>query len=60
MAAAALVTAQVQLARTLPDYWQRFEAVSIRYLDSYIADGAAQAPSGGQGRGLLARLFRRG
>ena len=50
---ARLLDAQVMLARTLPDYWQRFEAVSARYL--------ADAPvSGGEGRGLLARLFGRG
>lgn len=50
---AQLVAAQVTLARRLPDYWQQFEAVSIRYL-------AQPAPSGGQGRGMLARLFGRG
>jgi hypothetical protein len=50
---AQLLDAQVTLARTLPDYWQRFETVSARYL--------ADAPtSGGERRGLLARLFGRG
>ena len=44
---------QVALARTLPDYWQRFEALSARYL-------AEPAASGGQGRSRLARLFGRG
>ena len=50
---ARLLDAQVTLARTLPDYWQRFEAVSARYL----ADAPA---SGGERRSLLARLFGRG
>jgi hypothetical protein len=50
---AQLLAAQVTLARRLPDYWQQFEAVSVRYL-------AQPAPSGGQGRGMLARLFGRG
>ena len=44
---------QVALARTLPDYWQRFEVLSARYL-------AEPAASGGQGRSRLARLFGRG
>ncbi len=50
---AQLLARQVALARTLPDYWQRFEAVSARYL-------AEPAASGGQGRSRLARLFGRG
>ena len=45
-----LVAAQVALARRLPDYWQRFEALSARYL-------AEPSASGGQRRSLLARLF---
>lgn len=49
---AELVAAQVRLARTLPDYWQRFELVSARYL-------AAGGDSGGASPGLLARLFGR-
>ena len=48
--AASLLAAQVARARTLPDYWQRFETLSARYL-------AEPAPSGGERRGLLARLF---
>ena len=44
---------QVALARTLPDYWQRFEALGARYL-------AQPAASGGQRGSMLARLFRRG
>jgi hypothetical protein len=50
---AGLIAAQVFLARTLPDYWQRFEAVSARYL-------ASPADSGGERPRLLARLFGRG
>jgi hypothetical protein len=48
-----LLSAQVAHARALPDYWQRFEALSARFL-------AEPAPSGGEGRGVLARLFGRG
>ncbi|HEX3176276.1 MAG TPA: hypothetical protein VHZ49_06340 [Methylomirabilota bacterium] len=47
-----LLDAQVRLARQLPDYWQRFEAVSARYL--------AEPVSGRERRGVLARLFGRG
>ena len=47
-----LVARQVALARTVPDYWQRFEALSARYL-------AEPAASGGERRGLLARLLGR-
>jgi hypothetical protein len=50
---ARLLAAQVALARLLPDYWQRFEAASARYL----AD--PELTSGREGRGLLARLFGR-
>lgn len=51
--AARLMSVQVALARLLPDYWQRFDSARARYL--------AEAPaSGGEGRGLLARLFGRG
>jgi len=47
-----LLAAQVAYARALPDYWQRFEALSARFL-------AEPAPSGGERRGVLARLFGR-
>ena len=47
---------QVALARLLPDYWQRFEAVSAEYL----AGPGRAGDSGRDGRGLLARLFGRG
>jgi hypothetical protein len=52
---ARLVAAQVALARLLPDYWQRFEAVSARYLES--PDGGGSGREGGGG--LLGRLFGR-
>jgi hypothetical protein len=54
---AALITVQVTLARSLPDYWQRFEAVA----ESYLASTATPhgAGSGGESRGLLGRLFGR-
>ena len=57
---ARLVARQVAAARALPDYWQRFETVSARFLaegaPSLLAEGA---PSGGERRGVLARLFGR-
>ena len=49
---AQLLARQVTLARTLPDYWQRFEALSAQYL-------AEPAASGSQRRSRLARLFGR-
>jgi len=49
---ARLLAVQVALARLLPDYWQRLEAISTRYL------AEPDAPSRGEG-GLLARLFGR-
>jgi hypothetical protein len=63
---ARLVAGQVALARSLPDYWQRFEAVSATYLSdaetesSGVERRGAVPGSGGEGRGLLARLFGRG
>jgi hypothetical protein len=56
---ARLIAAQVTLARTLPDYWQRFEVVTEAYLAGSQGGPDAAAPSGGEGRGLLARLFGR-
>ena len=47
---ARLLSTQVALARTLPDYWQQFETLSARYL-------AEPGASGGQRRSLLARIF---
>jgi hypothetical protein len=48
---ARLIALQVAMARKLPDYWQRFEALSEGYL------AGRSASSGREGRGLLARLF---
>jgi hypothetical protein len=58
---ARLLAVQVVMARTLPDYWQRFEAISAAYLSGQdLATGAAPADaSRREGRGLLARLFGR-
>ena len=50
---ARLLAGQVACARALPDYWQRFEALSARFLSEPDA-------SGGERRGMLARLFSRG
>jgi len=47
-----LVAVQVRLAKELPDYWQRFEAI----VASYAGEPAA---SGGERRSFLERLFRR-
>jgi hypothetical protein len=49
---ARLMDTQVVLARSLPDYWQRFDAIRIEYAEE-------RAVSGGESRGLLGRLFRR-
>jgi hypothetical protein len=43
---------QVALAKALPEYWQRFDAVRQAY-------GAERLGSGGKRRGLLGRLFSR-
>ena len=56
---ARLMSVQVALARTLPDYWQRFDAARARYLAEPAGRPAPEA-SGSEGRGLLARLFGRG
>ena len=50
---ARMLATQVAMARSVPDYWQRFETLSARYL-------AGPSGSGGERRGLLARLFGRG
>lgn len=61
-----MVSAQVALARLIPDYWQRFDAVRAHYLGEAGSNPERGAPaaevdeSGRQGRGLLARLFGRG
>ena len=56
-----LVSTQVALARLLPDYWQRFDAVRARYLDGTASErGTVSDDSGREGRGLFGRLFGRG
>jgi hypothetical protein len=59
---AQLIAVQVALARLLPDYWQRFDAIQARYLAEPAESGGVPGsiPSGREGRGLLARLFGRG
>lgn len=49
----AAVRVQVALAKELPDYWQRFDAIRLRA-------PAGEPPSGGEDRSLLDRLLRRG
>ncbi len=48
-----LMAVQVALARELPDYWQRFDAIRTDY-------AAERATSGRESGGLLRRVFRRG
>jgi len=50
---ARLVAIQVALARELPDYWQRFDAIRTDYAEE-------RAASGRESGGLLRRLFGRG
>ena len=47
-----LLTMQLDRAKALPDYWQRFETVRQRFTTDYVA-------SGGLRRGVLGRLFGR-
>jgi hypothetical protein len=47
-----LLAGQVFLARTLPDYWQRFEAYRIAYGENRLQSEAARS-------GWRQRLFRR-
>jgi hypothetical protein len=51
-----LLAVQVVLARTLPDYWQRFEAVRAAFLVEQTGTGPGPA-SGGERPGFLGRLF---
>jgi hypothetical protein len=48
-----LLALQVARAKTLPDYWQRFDAARVRFTAEYVASGGAR-------RGVLGRLFGRG
>jgi hypothetical protein len=61
-----LLTVQLALAKSLPDYWQRFEAVRLRFSADYptlVHGGPAtedpQTPSRGPRRGVLGQLFGR-
>jgi hypothetical protein len=65
----AAVSVQVSLAKELPDYWQRFEAVRLGRPSvgiTGLGESAnerpvhADAPSGRESRSLLDRLLRRG
>jgi hypothetical protein len=49
-----LLAVQVVLAKELPDYWARFDAIRLAYAADAVDDG-----SGSERRGLLGRLFRR-
>ena len=54
------IAVQVLMARTLPDYWQRFEAVSADYLAGRRAEGRPMPSAAFSGRergSLLGRLF---
>lgn len=47
-----LLAGQVPLARTLPDYWQRFEALRVAFIETRLSAPPASP-------GFLGRLFRR-
>ena len=47
-----LLALQLGRAKTLPDYWQRFDAVRQRFTTDYVRSGGAR-------RGVLGRLFGR-
>jgi hypothetical protein len=49
--AAALISAQVALAKEIPDYWQRFDALRAAYVEERSASGRERP-------GLLRRLLR--
>ena len=48
-----LLTAQIDRAKALPDYWQRFETIRLRFTAEYVA-------SRGPRRSVLSRLLGRG
>lgn len=52
---AELLAVQAVLAKALPDYWQRFEEISLRFLGD--AGAPADPSSRGERRGFLGRLF---
>ena len=52
-----LLTVQLGRAKTLPDYWQRFDAVRERFTADYVEKTPS---SGGAGWRVLGRWLRRG
>ena len=48
-----LLSLQIACAKSLPDYWQRFDAIRQRFVVDYVE-------SGGSRRSVLSRLFGRG
>jgi hypothetical protein len=52
---ARLIAVQVVAARSLPDYWQRFEAVRLAYLAEHA--GSTASGSGRERAGFLRRLL---
>lgn len=59
---AQLLAVQLTLAKSLPDYWQRFDAVRAAWVTDGGLGGRSEPPmsSSGDARGLFARLFGRG
>jgi len=57
-----LLAVQVTLAKSLPDYWQRFDAARAAWVGDGGLGGRPEPPmdSSGDTRGLLTRLFGRG
>jgi hypothetical protein len=56
-----LLAVQLTLAKSLPNYWQRFDAVRTAWLTDGGLGGRPEPPmsSSGDARGLFARLFGR-
>lgn len=54
-----LLARQLTLAKSVPDYWQRFDAVRTAWVADGGLGGRPEPPmsSGGDPRGLLTRLF---
>jgi hypothetical protein len=48
-----LLALQIARAKALPDYWQRFEAIRVRFTAEYVTSRGAR-------RSVLGRLFRHG
>jgi hypothetical protein len=54
-----LLAVQVTLAKSLPDYWQRFDAVRTAWVGGLGGRSEPPMSSGSDARGLFARLFGR-